>query len=97
MGKSCRTNVSTLRLPLSVTPHNSSLATTGENRTGRRLISWRAASNGSALDSSGIWMLVSKKAIIDLGRFESARGIPENLMRVQLFLLFGEESVDEID
>jgi hypothetical protein len=41
-------------------------------------------------------MLVSKKAIIDLGRFEGARGITENLMRVQPFLFFSEEGVDEI-
>ena len=41
-------------------------------------------------------MLVSKKAIIDFGRFEGARGITEHLMRAQSFLFFGEKGIDEI-
>jgi hypothetical protein len=41
-------------------------------------------------------MLVSKKATLNLGRFEGTRGITENLMRVQPFFFFGEEGVDEI-
>jgi len=38
----------------------------GDNRTGEPLISLRIVPQDRILDNSGIWIFVSKKAIIDL-------------------------------
>src|SRR3989475_1902788 len=95
-GSSRATRSSTLRRARRDAPRSSSLATTGERRTGRSPTARSAVSVDSVPRSSGMWMLVSKKATIEVPRFRRPGGGAQDAVGLQPLLLLSQQGVDEI-
>ncbi|TMB48290.1 MAG: hypothetical protein E6J56_25330, partial [Deltaproteobacteria bacterium] len=88
-----RTNRITLRVPCPDTPRSSSLATTGDSRTRRLPMVARMSGSDRIPRSTSIWTLVSKKAIIDLAGSNRSSGLPQDGVRAQPLLFFGQQRV----
>src|ERR1043166_2533658 len=90
------TNRITLRAPGPETPRSSSLATTGDRRTGGLPMAESTSASDRVPRSTLICTLVSKKAIIDIARAHRPGGIPQHGVRAQPLLFFSQQRVDEL-